>query len=222
MDYGDDPIVSSLYARERARATEMLKPCNTTMLQGLKNRAAWRKQSLDSLRDIMVTPSMLVTSGAKWRDLSRKHGTAALVQFGFRWPDMVSAGFSGKDLRTLTHAQLAHLGINATRAMECRPTSKDISTMGLSAEQLHDLGWTMDLLRATGLDSASMIDFGFSLQAWINVLGLRDIGAMGFDTYAKCAAEGWSVGDIETALGMQRPSQSTAVPTLKLHEIKFI
>ena len=227
MDYGDDPLISTTYGQENAGAVAMLKPAGAQRLEGLRNRCAWSKRTLDSLRDSMITPAMLLASGVKWDNMNRKHGTAALIQYGYRWPDMLSSGFRGNGLRTLTHGQLSQLGINAARALECRPRIGDISALGLGAEQLSDMGWTPEMLMAIGLNRNTMVDFGYPLKQWISVLGVKDFGALGFDTYANCATAGWSRGDIELAVRGSRPLETatavcTAVRQTGSGEIKFI
>jgi len=226
MDYGDDPLISATYAQENAAAVRMMKPDGGKMIEALRNRRAGGKLSLESLRDSMITPCMLVAAGMKWDSLQRKHGTTALVQYGFRWPDMMAAGFRGNALRTLTEVQLSQLGVNAARAMECRPRIADISSLCLGAEKLHDMGWTVPMLKAIGLDRNSMVCFGYPLQQWISVFGAVDFHDLGFDTYANCATAGWSRGDIQLALAPPRLSATTMACTASLpqnlDDIRFI
>jgi len=160
----------------------------------------------------------------KWDTLHRKHGTAALIQYGFRWPDMMAAGFRGNALRTLTEGQLSQLGVNAARALECRPRIGDISAISLGAEKLYDMGWTVPMLKAIGLDRNSMVSFGYPLQQWMSVLGVRDFQELGFDTYANCATAGWSRSDIQLALAPPPTTAMacTAVLPKNLDDIRFI
>lgn len=212
MDYGNDPLVSSMYASEHRRAAEALQPHKSGMLRALAQRREWKDQSLTDLRDKMVTPDMMVAAGAKWGALQAKHGTQALIVFGFRWPSMLAAGFGGGNLGTLSYEQLASLGLTADRMLECRPCARDISSLRLQSDQLRELGWTSQLLSAIGLDVSTMVDFGFSASVWRDVLGVSDFSALGFASYAQCARLGWRAADIEVALSRPSPVvRSTAV-----------
>ena len=201
MDYGDDPLVSSMYAREHARAAESLQPPKSGMLRALVQRREWKDQTLVELRDKAVTPCMLVAAGAKWSALQAKHGTRALIGFGFRWPSMLAAGFRGSSLRTLSIEQVSALGLTAPRMLECRPSVHDVSALHLPVDQLHELGWTVPLLSTIGLDMASMVDFGFSAATWRDTLGVSNFRALGFTNYAQCAHLGWRAADIALAMG---------------------
>jgi hypothetical protein len=55
-----------------------------------------------------------------------------------------------------------------------------------------------------------MVDFGLPLQAWVEHFGVHDFGALGFDTYANCAAAGWSHSDI--ALALKAPKAARVAP----------
>lgn len=206
MDYGDDPLVSTAYATHNAAAAHMLQPGNAAALTNLRNRRAWCKYTVAELRDQLITPSMLVAAGLKWRALVKAHGVDALIQYGFRWHDLLACGFTAQHLSSLTREQLARLGINATRALECRPGIREISKLGLSGRELVEMGWTLDLLKAIGLHATNMIDFGLPLREWVEHFKVSDFAALGFDTYANCATAGWSHGDIEQALQTRRPT----------------
>ena len=208
MDYGDDPLVSSMYASEHARAVEALQPRKSSMLRALAQRREWKDQSLQDLRDKMVTPDMLVASGAKWGALQGKYGTQALIGFGFRWSSMLASGFRGVHLSTLSYEQVSLLGLTAHRMLECRPCARDVSSLMLRADQLHELGWTVQHLSAIGLDMANMVDFGFPATTWRDTLGVTDFRALGFSNYAQCARMGWRAADIELALHV--PSAASA------------
>ena len=114
MDFGDDPLINTQYAEIHLRAVESLKPCSTFSLQGLNQRHEWFKMSLPELKNLMVTPEMMVAANMKWSKLASKHGINDLIQFGFRWPSMLASGFAGKHLRCLNACQMEQLGINAT------------------------------------------------------------------------------------------------------------
>jgi len=204
MDYGDDPYVSTMYGQHNAAAAQALVPGNASALENLRNRHSWCGWTLDKLRNYSITPQMLVTAGVKWPALVKAHGVDALVDYGFRWHDMLSCGFAARHLCSLTRGQRAKLGINARRALECRPGIRDIVFLNLTAVELVDMGWTLQLLKSIGLNATTMVDFGFSLPAWVTHFKVKDFGALGFDTYATCAAAGWSNSDI--LLALQRPT----------------
>lgn len=205
MDYGDDPMLSARYAQIHATADALLRPNATGRLETLLNRHKWTHCTLDELRDQGVTAEMLSASGAKWPVLQAKHGTNALVRFGYTWPLMLQSGFTARHLSQLTCEQLTHLGVNATRAMECRPRVADVSALQLSSTQLASMGWNEEMLRAIGLNMQNMIGFGYSLSAWKSHLGVDSYAALGFANYAACAAAGWHDADIQMAMNAQAP-----------------
>lgn len=200
MDYGTDPLVSGSYTAEHARAQQTLHPEKSGLLAGLRQRSKWKELSLADLRDKLVTPEMMVASGAKWGALQSKHGAQALIEFGFRWPTMLAAGFRGEHLATLRHDQVMALGLTAPRMMECRMTARHLSALRLTAAQLHELGWDNNFLRAIGIGMVNMTDFGLPLSSWKEVLGVEDFASLGFTTYSECARAGWCAQDIQLAL----------------------
>ena len=207
MDYGTDPLVSTLYAREHQYAKEALQPTKMGALQALRQRHKWKNTSLAELRDQAVTPAMLIAAGATWPALQAKHGAEALINFGFDWDDMRASGFTAKHLSTLTFDQISRLGLTAPRMLECRPSASDLSAMTLHVEQMKDLGWNDELLRAVGINVRSMVKFGYPLAAWHDVLGVSDFSSLGFDNYAECARMGWKASDIALAMPSEQPQQ---------------
>ncbi len=229
MDYGNDPLISSRYAQEQQTAADMTKPTKTALIRTVRDRITWLKRTLNQLKDSGVTPEMLVASGVKWDTLQSKYGVDALLEYGLRWRHMLRAGFRGSSLRSVTPAQMAHLGLNATRTLECRPNAADLGSLGMSAVQLRDAGWNADLMRAIGVNCRSMADFGWPLKDWATELGVTDFRSLGFDTYANCATAGWTRADIKLALEPAAPASQLAqvAPSvfekeLDLSKIQFI
>lgn len=216
MDYGDDPLVSTYYAAEHARASRSAAPKRRGMLEDLIKRREWAGQSLEAMRDKAVTPEMLVAAGVKWDALQSRHGTDAALQFGFDWPTMLACGFTGRHLATLSHSQVAALGLTAARMLECRPRAEDVSALKMGATELRDLGWTADSI--PGLHMRNMVGFGFSAQTWRDTMGVTDFGALGFQNYVECARAGWRTTDIQQAI------QPAARPTTQVRSgvIRFI
>ena len=209
MDFGDDPLVSTTYAKIHQNADEMLQPTKSTMFDALRARTAWNKLSLEQLQDIGVTAEMMCSAGMKWPAMQTKYGTDALVKFGFTWPLMLQCGLTGRHLAAFSRPQLAHLGINASRALECRPTIDNIRSLQLTSQELRDMGWTAEQLRAIGLSMHNMVGFGYSLAEWQSVLQVDNFASLGFISYSACAAAGWCDGDIRAALA----SAPAAKPT---------
>ena len=206
MDYGDDPMLSAQYAHVHTMAEESLRPNAGGRLEALQNRHRWSQRTLEELRDQGVTAGMLSASGAKWPALQAKYGTDALVRFGYTWPVMLQSGFTARNLSQLTHEQLTHLGINAVRAMECRPRVADVCALQLSPTQLATMGWTQELLTSLGLNMQNMVGFGYSLSAWKSHLGVDNYAALGFSSYSSCATAGWHDADIRLAIDTQAPA----------------
>lgn len=209
MDFGDDPLLATQYASVHLRAAQSLQPPKIGMLEALKSRKAWSTQTLEQLRDQCVTPDMLVAAGVKWDTLARRWGTDSLIEFGFNWPQMLAAGFSGKHLHALSRSQMAKLKLNARRVLECNPSVNDISNMRLTANELQQAGWTADLLRAIGLDMKTMVQFGFPLQQWVDMFQMQSLSPYGFNNYAECAQAGWSDPEIRLALRIHSPKVAT-------------
>lgn len=223
MDYGDDPLISARYALVHAMAEASLRPDVIGRLDTLRNRHRWSQRTLAELRDQGVTAEMLSASGTKWSALQTKYGTDALVRFGYTWPLMLQSGFTARNLSQLTHEQLTHLGINAVRAMECRPRIADICALQLSSTQLASMGWTQDLLKSSGLNMQNMVSFGYSLSAWKSHLGVDDYAALGFKSYSLCATAGWQDADIRLALDAQAPlTPALGIRRVQNGKIRFI
>ena len=219
MDYGDDPVLSTQYAQVHLAASQALQPSKAGMLDSLRNRRRWLGMSLQELRTQMVTPAMLLAAGATWQQLHTIYGVDALIDFGFRWPDIVAAKVKGSHLRHFTKEQLQRLGVNAACALQCRPTAADIASLGYRAEELADLGWTLSMLTATGLTSKSMVSFGFPLQHWVTHFGVQNFAALGFTSYAECASHGWRDGEIRMALA---PKVASTRRKMDVNAIRFI
>lgn len=206
MDYGDDSMLSAKYAQVHSIAEELTKPGAAGRIEMLRNRHKWSQRTLAELRDKGISAEMLSASGAKWSALQGKHGTDALVRFGYTWPVMLASGFTARHLSQLTHEQLTHLGISAVRALECRPRIVDICALQLTPSQLADMGWTQELLCSIGLDMQTMVGFGFPLTAWKRELGVSNFKDLGFTNYAACAAAGWHDREIQLAVNAHKPS----------------
>lgn len=219
MDYGDDPLVSAHYAAVHTRAAEAVAPARKGLLGDIRQRREWAKQSLSALKDKSVTPEMLIASGVRWDKIHATHGVDAALAFGFRWPAMLAAGFTGRHLATLSLSQVASLGLTAARMMECRPRIEHLSALGMHAEQMRDMGWTPELLSAAGLSMPTMINFGFPLRVWRDVLGVQDFGALGFTNYSECARMGWQDSAIRLAL---QPCSRPAPPPATGGPMRFI
>ena len=223
MDYGNDPLLSTQYAAVHKMAGDALQPEYTGRLEALCNRQKWRNWTLEELRDKGITAEMLGASGVTWSALHAKHGTDALIRFGFTWPLMLQSGFTARHLRQLSMQQLKHLGVNAVRALECRPCVSDICALQLSAEDLSEMGWTRGLLCAIGLNMKSMVGFGYSLSAWKTYFDVDDYGAMGFTNYSVCATAGWHDADIRRALDAQAPpARAAPKPPSRQGSLQFI
>ena len=222
MDYGDDPVLSAMYAKENSAAVQMMSPTGLSLLQSLKERRSWYKKSLDELRDKLVTPAMMVAAGMKWPALQSKYGASALISFGFSWEDMLATGFDGRALRSMTPDLLSRIGVNATRALQCRPRAEDVAALSMTPLQMTNMGWTLDMLKAIGLNHANMIQFRMPLHTWVTTFHLTDFASLGFSTYSACAAAGWLDADIQLALSNARAAPASRKSARADTELKFI
>lgn len=220
MDWGDDPVISSHYAQVHIKAANALEPQSMGMVESLRNRRRWLVMGPDELRTSMVTPAMMLAAGAEWPKLHTTYGVDNLISLGFRWPDVVAAKVKGSHLQHFSYDQLQRLGANAACVMQCRPTARDIALLGLSADQLIDMGWTLPMLKSIGLSCDNMVAYGLPLQQWVSHFGVNDFASLGFSTYAQCAALGWRDNEIRLALTPPKPSISTNSRTLGT--IRFI
>ena len=200
MDYGDDPLVATRYANEHARAQEALHPDRQSLISAVRTRSTWKDMSLPDLRNLLVSPEMLVAARCSWGTLQAIHGTSALLNFGFRWRTMLAAGFRGTHLASLSKVQVAELGLTAPRMLECQPTPAQVAALRYTADELHNLGWDAAHFSALGVDMVSMTDFGFSLAKWRDTLGITAFVQLGFTNYTDCIRAGWRAEDVEIAL----------------------
>lgn len=169
--------------------------------------------SLPDLSNIMVTPDMLVAARCSWPTLQAKHGTTALLNFGFRWPTMLACGFRGSHLASLSKVQVAELGLTAPRMLECQPTPLHLASLRFTAPELHNMGWDGAYLSALGVDMQSMTEFGFPLVQWRDILGLTAFAQLGFTNYADCVRAGWRVQDVELALAAPVGTAASPAPS---------
>ena len=221
MDFGDDPLISTKYAELHARAAQALKPNAKYALHTITNRQNWSKMSLDALKNMLVTPEMCVAAGMKWKSMCSKHGADQLFDFGYRWPTMLASGFAGSHLRCLTSSQLARLGVNATRMLECRPSISDISALHMSPQELRDLGWTLESLQSIGLNMTNMLDFGYNLQQWKTAFTIDNFQKLGFTSKHACTSAGWRQHDIDMAFAAQPKPPNRCPLSLDVVEIQL-
>ena len=221
MDFGDDPLISTKYAQIHARAAQALKPGSKFALHQFSNRQYWAKMSLDALKNMLVTPEMCVAAGMKWKVMCSKHGADQLFNFGYRWPTMLASGFAGSHLRCLSSSQLARLGINATRMLECRPDISDISALHMSPQELHDVGWTLEGLQSIGLNMTNMLDFGYTLQQWKTTFTIDNFQTLGFTSKHACTSAGWRQQDIDIAFALKEKLPHPRATSLDVMKIQL-
>ena len=200
MDFGDDPLISALYAQENVFSAEALASKDLGMFDKLRTRRLWLSKPLQELRKDMVTPNMMIASGAKWPQLHKTYGVDSLLDFGFHWDHMMACGLQGAHLRHFTKEQLQRAGVNATRMLQTRPTISHIASLQLSPDELVNMGWRLDLLQAIGLNFRNMPLFGFPLNRWVTDFGVNNFAELGFSSYSECAQAGWRDNEIRVAL----------------------
>ena len=81
---------------------------------------------------------------------SMKYSTDSLIDFGFRWDDMVRMSFRPDDFKNFEFRHYHQLGLNADRMMQTCMNIHDLVGLGLTPQQLHELHWTWDHMRAIG------------------------------------------------------------------------
>lgn len=207
MDFGDDPLINTQYQDIHLRAVESLKPASAFSLQKLSQRNEWYKMSLAELKNVLVTPEMLVAADMKWKKLASNYGVQQLINFGFSWPTMLASGFKGEHLQCLNSVQMQQLGLNATRVLECRPHISNIVALHMSLADLKKQGWDLKLLQSIGLNMRNMVDFGYSLQDWVQHFNIQDFTALGFTNRIMCTQAGWRADDLKLAFASNEPLQ---------------
>lgn len=205
MDFGTDSALAARYKAEHAMADSAIKQQTSTIqqrFQDLKDRKKVLKLSMQDLVDRGYTPSFLVACGVSWKDLQRRHGASALVDFGFTWDQMRN---SGVDPESACLLGLETLNITADQLMETGPSIENLASMRLPLHAMKDRGFTMEKLLALGLNAQNMNLFGYTLENWSKQFAC-DWKKLGFTTYKECEQFGWSRRDLHALNVCAKPS----------------
>lgn len=200
VDWGNDAVVSQMYKENHAISEQLIR-------SGIRERLASRieavrsqnkllSMSLADQRDAGVHPCSVAAMGIKWSTMLKKYGFASLIEHGFSWDNMREMGITAKQASRMLPSQLASLGVNASRFVELQPSISDIASMKMQPSDLKHAGYTPELLQSLGLDAKSMINFGYKLHDWANVIGIKDWKSLGFIDYSECERLGWSTHDM--------------------------
>tara|TARA_Y100000593_G_scaffold66865_1_gene122994 strand:- start:613 stop:1320 length:708 start_codon:yes stop_codon:yes gene_type:complete len=200
VDWGDDVALSVMLSNVTEETRTALKPTGLDRIRSsvaaLHDLHLGKGISLDTLRNSGVHPSTLASNGIRLAPLLKQHGFDALIDYGFSWQDMRDMGLTARQACSMNASQLRNLGVNACMLAELRPTISYIASMRMSPVELHQFGFTSDLLVAMGLHADNMAQFGYSIPDWKRTIGIKNWQALGFVDYSECERMGWSRVDL--------------------------
>jgi len=212
MDFGTDSALAATYKSQHSVAEQALKRDPSSFLRRFKeshNNSKLLKLELNELVDHGYTPSFLVATNFKWKDLQRRYGASRLLEIGFSWAQMRNCGIDADSACCLG---LDTLNINADQLMELGPTIENIASMRLPLSTLKEKGFTMHKLVSLGLNFTNMNLFGYPLQLWSNHYDCN-WKQLGFNDFKKCEQYGWSRKDLHDLSVISAPAtiQSSTV-----------
>jgi len=225
VDWGDDAIVSQMYKENHALSEKLtrsrIRDLLLSRVETARSQKALLSMSLAEQRNEGIHPSSVAALGVKWATLLKKYGFSSLIDHGFSWDNMREMGITAKQACCMLPSQLAALGVNASRLVELQPSISDIASMKMQPVELKHAGYTPELLQSLGLNAKTMINFGYSLGDWANVVGIRNWKELGFTDYSECERLGWSTHDmydlqiIDTQQNSERVVETHSDPAIE-------
>lgn len=121
--------------------------------------------SLNELKKMGYTPRDGVEEKIPWKTMRKNVDIKQLLQFGFKWEDMVNMGIVSEHLKDFTWSQVRHtLGLNAKDILKLNITLDELADLNYTPQQLNDLGFTWDILSAMGANVKTMKSFNMSIE----------------------------------------------------------
>ena len=154
---------------------------------------------LSELKKMGYTADDCVQSKISWTFMRKYCSTSHLLQFGFKWKDMVAMGIKCDHLEDFTWSQMKHtLNINANELLKLNMSLTELADLGYTPHQLNDLGFKWDIFVAMGADVETLPPFKMSIEdikTYFNP-SMKQWMAAGFYDKAKLTKYDWDVQEV--------------------------
>ena len=104
--------------------------------------------SLSTIKLKGLQPHDFIEQQVQWGSL--KHSPDALIDFGFTWSHMLAMNFQPHDFKKMEWKHLQQLKITAKEMLQTCMSIHDLVALKLTPQQLHQLGWTWNLITSIG------------------------------------------------------------------------
>lgn len=166
MDWGDNPVVSSMLLKEYRNSADKLAAEDVE----LGNVNVHEGETLPQLKDRGFTPLMLSRSNLKWGNALRRFGLRDLLSFGIDWNMARCMGLQKKHLHNMTSSQLRAMNASCHDLVAAGITVKDMQKMGIDAISAEQLGFDTKTLQCIGVDTKNCTKLNITPQEWENRL----------------------------------------------------
>jgi len=158
---------------------------------------------LGDLQKMGFTPDDTVQEKIPWNYLRSKAKVSQLLQFGFKWKDMVAMGIRPHDLKDFNWSQTKHsLNLNANELLKLNMNLSELADLQYTPHQLNDLGFNWETFVAMGADVSTIPAFKMSIEdikTYFNP-NMSQWMAAGFYDKKRLTQNGWNVDEIIATL----------------------
>lgn len=149
-DLGTDIMASmrSVVAARRTPAAEMSMWQKATTMFSKKELPRCLHYSLTTLALQGFQPQDFIEHNIPWRSI--QHPIDATIDFGFEWSHMIAMQFEPHHFKSMEWRHFQQLKIGAMEMLQSSLRIHDLVALELTPQQLHQLGWTWDLLTSIG------------------------------------------------------------------------
>lgn len=154
------PAVEASTLQKLARIISPLTPRAVTFQEHMRHN-----KKLSMVRQAGFRARDAVQEGIQWSEVAARYGPRDILDFGFRWEDMVSMGIRPSDVRAFSWTQQKHvLALNAAKLLQIRMTITELASMQYSTHQLVELGFDWPTLARMGANVDTWPLFKFELS----------------------------------------------------------
>lgn len=162
MDWGDNPVVSSMLLAEYQNSADKLADEDIE----LGDVCVMDGETLPQLSDRGFTALMLSRSNISWQTALRRFGMRDLVRFGVNWNMARYMGMQKKHIRQMTSSQLNALDASCHDLLAAGITVDDMAKMGIDVAAAEQLGFDTKTLQSVGVNAKNCTKLGITPQEW--------------------------------------------------------
>lgn len=154
---------------------------------------------LSELQKTGFTPEDCVQEKISWEFIRKKVKPTEILQFGFKWKDMVSMGIKSTNLKDFTWSQIKHtLNLSATELLKLNMTLQELADLEYTPHQLNDLGFNWEIFTALGASVETLPSFKMTIddiKTYFNPTVNQWIQA-GFYDKQRLQKAGWPIDEV--------------------------